>query len=189
VHSRERASASRLRVVGPSFVAIYRKDLYPMATELEDQLQSIARRFVASVFAAIRAASLAELTTAGGSAPGRRGAPAPVERRAAPATKRRARRAGRRSSDEVQALLGRVVDCVRGTSDGVSISQIAAKLGVATADLTRPLTLAVTAGALRKTGEKRMTRYFPKSGGAPAGGSARGKRGGGAAKKRRGKKG
>jgi hypothetical protein len=131
----------------------------------------------------VQHASVADLSAVAGRSAARPAAPAPraakkgasaAPKVAAPAakkggakasSKKRARGAGRRPSDEIQALQAKVVDFVNGTSGGVAISDIASKLGVDKGDLPRPLALAVAAGAIKKTGEKRLTRYFPGKGG------------------------
>lgn len=65
----------------------------------------------------------------------------------------------RRSSTEVEGLKQKAIDYVRASSSPVSISQIAAALGVDTEDLQRPVGQAAQAGLIKKNGDKRSTTY------------------------------
>jgi hypothetical protein len=144
-------------------------------SQLESQLHVVAAEFVQSLIAAIRGASVAELSALARveAAPPALAASRPAARRdARPAAQpargarntgatTRARRAGRRPSDEIHALEARVIELVKGSAGGLSISDIASRLGVPKGDLPRPLALAVAAGLVKKTGEKRLSRYFP----------------------------
>jgi hypothetical protein len=110
---------------------------------LRDTLRTLADDFVNGVLAAVRAASLDELSglgAAGSTRPGRK---------------------ARRTSDDVEKLADRVVELIASSGGNVAVSEIARALDVAKADLGRPLSVAVKAGRIRKTGEKRRTRYHP----------------------------
>jgi hypothetical protein len=149
-----------------------------MSTVLQSRLRNVTESFVAQVLDAVRTASLSELYEGiGATAPARpalvarpRAAAAPVAAAAVavrPAGGRRlvTRRSGasaRRSSDEVTKLREKVVGVIQGSTGGIAISEVARKLGLTPGDITRPLALALRANSIKKTGEKRMTRYFPK---------------------------
>lgn len=83
---------------------------------------------------------------------------APPKVKAAKSESRRSRRSG----DEVAALTKRVVDLVGKSPDGIGISDLSTKLKVDKDDLVFPLQMALKDGHIRKTGEKRNTRYLPK---------------------------
>ena len=78
--------------------------------------------------------------------------------------KRSAKKAGRRarrSSADVEATSKAIASQLRKTP-GVSVSDLANSMGADSADLKRPLALMLEAGSIRKTGEKRGTKYFAK---------------------------
>jgi hypothetical protein len=148
-----------------------------MPTDFESRLQSLTADLTKQILAAIQSASLSELAALGGQ-PAAKAAPAPkaaapAKPAAAPvaakaaksapakATKKAAKKGARRSSEAVQALQNRVVEFVNSTSGGVSIGEVATKLGEPKDDLSRPLSLALQAGQIKKQGEKAQARYFP----------------------------
>lgn len=67
----------------------------------------------------------------------------------------------RRSSEEVELLREQVVNLVREAPEGMSMGDLARRLGLSPADLTRPVALAVASGAVVRQGERRLSRYFP----------------------------
>lgn len=145
--------------------------------DIQTSLQSLANTFVQGVLKTLSTASLNELSAlTSGAEGGRRGrAPAGVvavveagrkgARGALGAKGSRARggtgRRIRRSSDDVVALADKVAEFVRGAGGDVAVSDIAKALDVDTADITRPVAIALQAGKIQKRGEKRLTRYFP----------------------------
>jgi hypothetical protein len=172
-----------------------------MAT-IQDSIQELANNFVHAVVQALTSASLTELSelAGGGAGGGRRGgvAAAPARRgggrgRVAAATGRgrgraaaapprsegrgrggaRARR-HRRSSEDVTRLAEDVASFVRSSGGDVAVSDIAKGLSLSTAEVTRPVAIALQEGKIYKTGEKRLTRYFVNEGG--EGGKKRGGR-------------
>jgi hypothetical protein len=115
-----------------------------------------------------------------GRRPGRRPkAAAPAPRPAAPAPApaaarsgggRRSGRRARRSSEDVEHLAEQVVSYVRTSGGNVAVSDIAKALGVGTAEVNRPVVIALTQQKIYKTGEKRLTRYYPIDGDSDGGG-------------------
>lgn len=137
-----------------------------MSSNIEQTIQELASQFVHGVLQAISSASLQELA-----ALAEEGGPAPTRARKGKGRvtregggKRASERRVRRSSEDVNELAERVVDFVRQSGGDQAVSDIARGLGLETADITRPITLALRAGQLRKEGEKRLTRYFIEEG-------------------------
>lgn len=69
----------------------------------------------------------------------------------------------RRSGKELQGLVERVVRAVEEhpKPEGVAVGELAKALRRPSTELSRPLHLALEAGRLKKTGDRRHTRYFP----------------------------
>lgn len=78
----------------------------------------------------------------------------------AAAASRKADRRVRRSSEDVTQLADQVADFIRDQGGNVAVSEIAKGLNLGTADITRPVAIALQEGKIYKTGEKRLTRYF-----------------------------
>lgn len=135
---------------------------------LESEIRAIADRFISELVTLIQrqpfaesAAALAQTApratkaTSSLSTGGAKG-----RSKAAASNAKNARRL-RRSSDEVLALRDRIIALVKDSPAGLSVSEIAARLGIPVQDAIRPLTLATQCGALVRQGEKRLARYFP----------------------------
>lgn len=169
-----------------------------MAT-IQDSIQELANNFVHAVVQALTSASLTELSELAGGGGGRRSAAAAAPSRrggargravaagrgrgrapaAAPRAEGRGRggaraRRHRRSSEDVTRLAEDVAGFVRSSGGDVAVSDIAKGLGLSTAEVTRPVAIALQEGKIYKTGEKRLTRYFVNEGG--EGGKKRGGR-------------
>jgi hypothetical protein len=147
--------------------------------DIQSSLQALANTFVQGVLKTLSTASLHELSALTSAPDGRRGRlPAlalEVPRKggraltAGPAGKpAKGRSPGgrriRRSSDDVVQLAEKVAEFVRDAGGDVAVSDIAKALDVDTADITRPVAIALQAGKITKRGEKRLTRYFPGDG-------------------------
>ena len=89
-----------------------------------------------------------------------RGRPARVEAAAAVPRGRSRGRRQRRSSEDVGRLSEDVTSFVRNAGGGVAVSDIAKGIGLGTAEITRPVAIALLEGKIYKEGEKRLTRYF-----------------------------
>jgi hypothetical protein len=157
------------------------------------------------VLEAIRSASLEELLAESSSAVHRRSAgrparaldglhavAAPAHAPHHPAHGGRARASGRlarRSSDDIEQVIGRIVGLLKQHPKGLRAEEIRSKLGLLSKEMPRPLKEALDGGRLGKSGQKRATTYFVKvSGPAPAKAPAAKAPAGKAAKKGRGKK-
>jgi hypothetical protein len=96
---------------------------------------------------------------------GRRGRP-PKAAGATKATKAaKTRPQPRRTAAQLDALAARVIEFVRQRAnshpEGQGVGEIARALRVDPRELGRPMLQAIAQGALRKTGQKNSTRYFP----------------------------
>ncbi|MEW6071823.1 MAG: hypothetical protein AB1726_04405 [Planctomycetota bacterium] len=145
---------------------------------IDREIRARIEDFVAELTELVRAAALEAVHGALGGATGAR----PVRRSPARPRKNAAKKAGarparratpaaatpgkriRRTTEDLQAIGQQVVTAVR-AEPGIRMEKLSAGLGIATKDLKRPIELLIGTGALRTTGQKRGTQYFPGSGG------------------------
>jgi hypothetical protein len=157
---------------------------------LRHRLNDLASTFASSVLEAIRSASLEELLAESSSAVHRRGAGRPARALdglhavAAPShaphhpahggashggRARASGRLARRSSDDIEQVIARIVGLLKQHPKGLRAEEIRSKLGLLSKEMPRPLKEALDGGRLGKSGQKRATTYFVKGGGpAPA---------------------
>jgi hypothetical protein len=140
-------------------------------SDLRSELQDITNQFISSVLAAMRSASLSDLTgeviqaSPGRPARGRRGgrsANGAAAAAAAAPTPRPGRPAGRRkraTAEEVQKQKDIALAAAKGLKAGFSKGDVMKKAG-SKVDLGRALALLVAEGKLTKKGDRRMTRYW-----------------------------
>ena len=160
-------------------------------SNLRNTIESLASQFATSVLAALRSASIDELTDVAGRGArdgARRGpgrpraessdtASAAASKRGAAGSRRgRGGRLGRRTQNDISRMVESIVDVLAKNGGGLRSEQIRSALGVEAKELPRPLAEALSSGRVTKTGQKRATTYFAGSGG-----------GSGAAPKRRGR--
>lgn len=81
-------------------------------------------------------------------------------------------RGGRRSPDELETIAAKLEGYIK-ANPGQRIEQIGKGLGLPTKELTRPVTKLLASKAIKKTGDRRATKYYPGGGG---GGGAKRKR-------------
>jgi hypothetical protein len=144
---------------------------------LQSQLDSLARTFAEQIIQAIRGASLDELSLAGAGSGRRVHADAPTAfassgaaqravaratQTAAPKAARAKGRLPRRSAEEIQELLGKVVGLVKKQKDGLRAEEIRANLGMLPKEMPRILKAGVATKKLAIKGQKRATTYFAK---------------------------
>jgi hypothetical protein len=142
-----------------------------MSIRLESAIAEFATQFAKQVVALIGTAQVSELVaiaTAGktatpAAAPARRGAPAVVAAKPAP----KAAKGGRRTSESILAELDRIVAALK-EAPGLRSEELQKKLGIAAKDIERPISIGLAKGLLKKTGEKRATRYSAGGGGKKA---------------------
>lgn len=100
-------------------------------------------------------------TTSSRSAAARSGAKASAAKKRRATKKRRPRPKGkRRTEQQMQRDLDALRDHI-GEHPGTTALDIAAELGMANREITRPIKKLLAAGEIRKTGVKSHTRYYP----------------------------
>lgn len=132
-------------------------------SNLKTTLEALANDFARTVIAALRTASIDEITglsTGLTTASARRvGRPAGAAE-SGTSGRKRGGRLGRRSTDEIGRMVDEIVNLLKKTPEGLRAEQIREALGVQAKELPRPLADALTAGRVRKAGQKRATTYF-----------------------------
>ena len=145
---------------------------------LQSQLDSLARAFAEQIVQAIRAISIHELSSGGAGTVGNgRSAGSTraltsagaVRRVVSKATKTPARkgarasgRLARRSAEEIQAMLGKVIGLVKKHKDGLRSEEIRKNLGMLPKEMPRILKEGLSSKKLSSKGQKRATTYFVK---------------------------
>jgi hypothetical protein len=154
-------------------------------SSLKDSIARLAESFATQVLTAIRSSSFEDIAALSGSgASTRAGRPAAAAPRAPSG-----RRPGRPPKIDVSGLAGKVTELLHGKADGLRAEQIREALGVAKNQLVKVITKGLADGSLKKTGEKRATKYFTGSG-TPSAAAAPAKKAAGKRRgRRRGKKG
>jgi hypothetical protein len=131
---------------------------------LRTSIESLANQFAASVLAAVRGASLEELIGEG--APAKRGPGRPARSFAAEGAARapapRSRKRIRRSANDIARVSASIVAYVAKHPKGIKGEEVRKGLGIAKNHWMKPLGMALGSKAIRKTGEKRATKYFPR---------------------------
>lgn len=131
---------------------------------LRTTLDALAKSFASDVLAAIRGASLAELTGGGGSSPRPRAARDGEDRvtRTRPGRTKPARsgRLARRSPEDIARSLASIVALVKKNKGGLRSEQIRAALKLDKRELPRVLAEGLKKRALKSKGQKRATTYF-----------------------------
>lgn len=139
-------------------------------SNVNDQIESRIRSFVAELNVLVRQSALAAVQGALGggtaSSSARRGPgrpPKSAKAHAAPSAKLPARR-GKKGGKRPPALLAKTVEALRhhvAQHPGRRIEQIAPALGVKTKDLALPVHKLLAAKAITRKGQKRATTYWP----------------------------
>ncbi|MGZ3419310.1 MAG: hypothetical protein ACXVEE_15665 [Polyangiales bacterium] len=138
---------------------------------LKNTISRLAESLASEILAALRTASLDDLTAlagggGGGAAAGARRRPGrPAKAAAAPAAATkvpRVKKGGRRSAGDIEKVAAAIVGAVKGAKAGLRSEQIQKALGLSKKDTQRPIAWALEKKLLRKTGEKRGTTYFAK---------------------------
>jgi len=140
-----------------------------MSNSLQSALSEISEEFAQRVFEVIRTAFIAELgkvSLSPGSASAPRArvaaqkAPSPAAK-SEPVKKPAAKgeRLARRSSEIIAEALDGIAKLLR-KKPGIGSEEIQKTLGLARNEIARPIALGISTGVLRKTGEKRATKYY-----------------------------
>lgn len=126
---------------------------------LRDKLQNLAHSFADQVFDAIRSASIDELTAVSGSgqASGKRQYKPSLVLRSPTRPRSAGGRLARRSPDDIEAVLGRVVAALK--VGPMRAEEIVKSLGVDKRELPRVIKRGLESKAIRRKGQKRATVY------------------------------
>ncbi|WP_394824739.1 hypothetical protein [Pendulispora albinea] len=133
---------------------------------LRKTIDQLAHDFATSVLGAIRGASLEEILGEGkgGGGGGGRAPKANAVRREAVSTPAPARKRGgrlpRRSEDEINEAVEKVVAVLKENKGGLRAEEIREQLGIDRKELPRPLAEALRKKRISKKGQKRATTYF-----------------------------
>ncbi len=132
---------------------------------LHQTINGLAAEFAHNLLRALRNASLEEILaetaaghSAGGAVRGRRGRPAGAA--AAVGGGGRGRRLRRRSVQDINAVVGRIVALLKANKKGLRAEEIRAKLSLDRREIPRPLAEALKKKLVSKRGKKRATTYF-----------------------------
>jgi len=132
---------------------------------LNSEIRACIDSFAEELSGLVHRAALESVMEAigGATAPAKRGPGRP--RKAAPAKKKAASRKkrGRRSSDDVNAVVSDITAFVR-SNPGCSVGEIGAALGMTTKEMRLPLQKLGAERRVKTKGQKRGTRYYPGSG-------------------------
>jgi hypothetical protein len=133
---------------------------------LRSQLDALAANFAKQVLATLQGASLHELVSGGGSTIGN-GRRAPVARGdgtsdplATPPKKGKNGRLPRRSDEQIQAALNKIVLLVKTHRNGLRAEEIRSKLGLLPKEMPRILKEGISTKKLTSRGQKRATTYI-----------------------------
>src|SRR4051794_14836895 len=127
-------------------------------TNLKTTLEALATDFARTVIAALRTASIDEITGLSAASPtARRGGRVVGE---VVVARKRGGRLGRRSTVEIGKMVEEIVNLLKKSPEGLRAEQIRASLNVQAKELPRPLADALSAGRISKAGQKRATTYF-----------------------------
>jgi len=140
-----------------------------MPTPITPQLDSTIQSFVAEISSLVRVAALEAVRDAlgGGASPARRGRPVGSGRKPGrPAKAARRGRPARRSAEDVDALAQRMLAYVK-ANDGKRLDEIAKALGMDTAELTGPSQMLLETKAVKRSGQRRGTKYHVGGGTSP----------------------
>jgi hypothetical protein len=125
---------------------------------LKKTIESMAEAFADGLLRAIRDASLEDLLVASEVRPA--GTPRVKEGGAPKARRPRAGRRVRRSPNQIAAVTASLVAALKGAKDGMRSEELQKALSVDKKTIVRPIADALEAKVIRKTGQKRATRYF-----------------------------
>ena len=138
---------------------------------INQQIEARVREFTEDLTGLIREAAMeaVEEALSGASTTGARRSStrrttkkAASRRKAAPARRKGGRRV-RRSEDQIKALGEKVMGYIS-DNPGQRLEEIGQAMKIATAELKRPIANLLDEKALRTTGQKRGTKYFPGKG-------------------------
>jgi hypothetical protein len=142
-------------------------------SNIQSQIHVLARHFVDQVVEVLRGASLRDLVShevgtggaVGNGRPVRSVAPVAPAAPSPAAARQAARSTGRlprRSADEIQVALDRIVALLKKHKDGLRAEEIRSNLGMLAKEMPRILKEGLSTKKLTSKGQKRATTYFAK---------------------------
>ncbi|WP_394845142.1 hypothetical protein LZC95_49970 [Pendulispora brunnea] len=143
-------------------------DSFAPMSNLKNEINRLAETFAQGVLAAIRGASLDEISGGGDGRARSSSAKAPEAARGrgssapkAPGAKRGGR-LHRRSEEELGAIGDNIIALLKNHPEGLRAEQIRAELNLDAKELPRPIKDLLAAKKLKTKGQKRATTYFAK---------------------------
>lgn len=137
-------------------------------SNLQNTINDLATQLASDILNALQGASLADLGEMLDNSGGAR--VKPRELASSTDTKTlKPRKSGKgsgvkRSPEAIQAVLDSVVRYLNSNSEGIGSEHLQKALGIEKKDIVGPITQALAQGLIKKSGQKRATRYFPGSG-------------------------
>jgi hypothetical protein len=130
-----------------------------MPASLRATLQRAADDFASGVLRALQSVPLEDIIDIQANGAGRLGL-----RGGSVTTRRRASKtaSGRRSPEDIAKTTERIVALVKKHPKGIKAEEMKTKLGISQNEWVLPLKKALASKEIRKTGQKRSTRYFPR---------------------------
>jgi hypothetical protein len=150
---------------------------------LQKRIEEEAFAFAHAIIAALRSASIDELTSLGAAKAVRHANGALPK-----AVRTRGGRLARRSSNDIARALEQIVAVLTAHPEGLRAEEIRTELGLDSKEMPRPLKEGLDSGRLKKSGQKRATVYTLGAGGLAVGGETRAAKKRAASKRRASKK-
>lgn len=135
-----------------------------MAKDINKQIEDRIRAFADELNDLVRQAAVDAVSDALGTASPRAASTASRPRRVTRGRRRAGGGRGRRSPGQMAGTMTDIRDFIA-SHPGARMEQMTAALGQPAARLRGPVNKLLEDGALRKTGEKRATQYYPAAGG------------------------
>ena len=130
-----------------------------MSSDLDAALRDVVETFVVQLRELFQRSALEKVQSAlGGEAPApRRGRPP----KAAASAGRARKKGAKRTPEELEALTKSLLGAIK-KGPGRRIEEIGKEMGVPTKELALPVAKLFEAKAIKSTGQRRATKYFPK---------------------------
>ena len=122
---------------------------------LKATIDTLSHEFAAKLIAAIRSASFQEILAVTNAT-----STSPVAASTTPKAPRAKKRLARRSEADLAKVKADIVGLLAKHPKGLRAEEIRGKLGLAKNEVPRPIADALAERSIRKTGEKRATKYF-----------------------------
>jgi hypothetical protein len=127
---------------------------------LKNTIESMASAFADGLLRALRNTSLDEILAESGSRAARRPARAKASSGTTLTPKHRGGRLARRSPNQIAKVVDALVAVLKSAKQGMRSEELQKALSIEKKALVRPIAEALHAKKIRKTGQKRATKYF-----------------------------